>query len=533
MKYIFSIALIGLCGFGFSQDDPIKINSEVKSVTVYPRGAQIERSATKFLSSGRQFVVFTGLASELEASTVSVSADGGINVLSVSSQVNYLKETAKPKNLIILEDSLKTYEFDHQFNQNMVGIYAEEKNMILSNKSVGWGGAGGDFLIEDLEDLSDFFRDRLADNMLKTMELEQKQKRISASIQRLRKQINEHNAKLNRSTGEVLVEVYVPSNANAHFTLSYMVQNAGWLPAYNVNVMDVDKPLQFSYNAKVFQNTGVDWNDVTLTLTNANPNLNGNKPELHPWQLYFVENSGSLYGRPEAFSNKAMPLATSDDKVSEAESFEMGSVVEYPVNQAVTQFKIKTRHNIPSNGKPQGISIDVFTVPARYQYYCAPKVDPAAFLVARVWDFNQYDLLPGEANLFLSNTYVGQTFINPGTISDTLDLSLGRDQSIVVKREKVSEFCDSKRIGSNIKESIGMEISVKNTKETKIFLVIEDQVPISTNKEITVDVEDKSGADLNTQTGLLRWTKNIMAGSSEKMSFKYSIKYPAEKRINF
>lgn len=521
---------------GLVAQKPIEITSKVNAVTVYPRGAQIEHTASKFLSAGRQFVVFSGLSSELDAKSISVSVDGGVSVLSVSNQLNYLREGSKPKQVLLLEDSLDSYQFDLKFNQNMIGVYAEEKNMILANKSVGWGREGAEFLIEDLEDLSDFYRDRLADVMLKVMELEEKQKKLTKNITRIRQQLNELNSQLNRATGEVTVEVQVPGNTNANFTLSYMVQNAGWVPSYNVNVSDVDKPLQISYNAKVFQNSGVEWDGVMLTLTNANPNLSGNKPELHPWRLYFMENIGTyddkmLMNSAYSLNAAAKPRSDVSAEMNDGGAVE-SMVVDYPVNNAVTQFQIKTRHSIPSNGKPQGLSIDAFTVPAKYEYYCAPKVDPAAFLLARVSGFEQYDLLPGEANLFLSNTYVGRAFINPGVISDTLDLSLGRDQSIIVKRKKIKEFTATKKIGNSTKATIGIEISVKNTKASDIDLVIVDQVPVSSNKEIEVSLEEAKGAKRTEETGMLKWTKTISGGASETMQFRYGVKYPSGRKIN-
>lgn len=531
MKYSGALLLLALPFCALAQK-PVEITSKITSVTVYPHGAQIEQTASKLLSAGRQFVAFTGLASELDPTSISVSAGGGINVLSVSSQVNYLRESTRPKHVKILDDSLRSYEFDLQFNQNMIGVYAQEKEMILANQSVGWGGQGSDFVIEDLEDLSDFYRDRLADIMLKVMELEQKQKRLNKNIERVRNQLNEYNTKLNRATGEVIVEVYAPSGMNADFTLSYMVSNAGWMPAYNVNVSEVDQPLQISYNAKVFQNTGVDWEDVTLTLTNANPGLSGNKPELHPWNLYFIE---TMPVRAAYHSNKAMemaPMALSQDQDAASGGIEIGTTIDYPVNEAVTQFHIKTRHSIPSNGKPQMLNIDAFTVPAQFRYYSAPKVDPAAFLIASVSGFEQYDLLPGEANLFLANTFVGQMFLDPRVIADSLDLSLGRDQSITVKREKIKEFSATKKVGNSTRETIGIEIRVRNSKATGIEMIIEDQVPISTDKAIEVTLDEAKGARHTPETGTLRWTKMILGGSSETVQFRYSVKYPSERKIN-
>jgi uncharacterized protein (TIGR02231 family) len=505
------------------------LDASIRAVTVYPRGAQIEHATQKFLTSGRQILRFIGLPAELDPSSVGVSASNGISVLSVSTAIDQTQKKKLPAIAQELKDSLDSYTFDLKFNQNMLGVYQQEKNMILANQKVGWESS--DFIIEDLEDLSDFYRERLADIMLKEMELQSKQERLQRNIARLKIALNEYIQKRDRSTGIVLVEINAPTNGNADFILNYMVYNAGWNPSYNVNAAEVDQPLQVSYNAKVYQNTGTDWEDVSLTLTNANPSLSGNAPELHPWRLRFIEDQ-MLYQRASSLSNKAMPMVAEMEMASDMPEEDYVDV-DYPANEAVTQFNIKTKHAIPSNGKPQAISIDVFTIPAKYEYYTAPKLDPSAFLIARVADFEQYEMLPGEANLFLSNTYVGKTFLNPNVIGDTLDLSLGRDQSIIVKREKVKEFTASKKIGSSKKESIGIEISIKNTKRSEIALVIEDQIPISTDKEIEVSLDEDGKAKHMTSSGKLRWTKVIAPNTSEMVRFVYSVKYPSDRKINF
>lgn len=511
---------------------PTDVKSKINNVTVFPRGAQVERTASKFISAGRQTLTFSGLASELDPSSISVSASNGVNVLGVTTQTNFLNESDKPKEVVRLQDSLSRYEFDLQFNQNMLGVYQQERNMILANQKVGWEES--DFVIEDLEDLSDFYRDRLADIMLKEMELQSKQKNLNENIARLRRQLNEFNSRLNRATGEVVVEILATGNVNANFTLSYMVRNAGWVPSYSITVTDVNQPLQVSYNAKVFQNSGIDWKDVTLILTNANPLLGSDKPVLDPWRLNFV--AGAVQYEGYSMSNKALPMVMGERKM-EGASFdtevESLSSVDYAINKAATRFEIKTRYDIPSNNKPQVIGVDVFTLNADYEYYAAPKIDPTAFLVARVAGFEKYDLLPGQANLFFSNTYVGQAFIDPNIFGDTLDLSLGRDQSIVVKREKVKELCETKKIGNNLKETIGVQISVKNTKGGPITLTIVDQIPVSTNKEITVDLDENATGTLTEETGQLKWVEKIGAGEGRQNSFRYTVKYPADRKINF
>lgn len=506
------------------------VDPVLSAVTVYPRGAQMEHTAQKFLTSGRQIIRFIGLPSEIDPSSVGVSASNGISVLSVSTEIDPNQKKQLPNVAQELKDSLDSYNFDFKFNQNMLGVYQQERNMILANQKVGWESS--DFIIEDLEDLSDFYRERLADIMLKEMELQSKQERLNRNISRLKVALNEYANKRDRSTGTILVEVNATTNGNASFTLSYMVYNAGWSPSYNVNAAEVDQPLQVSYNAKVYQNTGTDWDKVSLTLTNANPSISGNVPELYPWRLRFIEDQ-MLYRQAVPMSNKALEMARTEEVSVLGIEQDDFVEIDYPANEAVTQFVIKTKHSIPSNGKPQAISIDVFTMPAKYEYYTAPKLDPSAFLIARVADFEQYEMLPGEANLFLSNTYVGKTFLNPNVVDDSLDLSLGRDQSIVVKREKVKEFTASKKVGSSKKESIGIEITIKNTKRSQITLVIEDQIPISSDKDIEVDLEEAGEAKHLQSSGVLRWTRVIPSNTTDRARFVYSVKYPADRKINF
>lgn len=507
----------------------ILLNGKMDNVTVYPRGAEVEMSATESLTSGRHTLVFSGISSEIDAQSVSVSANNGVNVLSVSTQNNYLRQPKLPRPVQLLKDSLEGFTFDFKFNQNMIEVYSQERQMILANQKIGWEKS--QFVIEDLEDLSDFYRDRLADIMLKRMELEAKQKKLQRSIDRLNRQLGESNGQTNRATGEVLVDVQVSGSVKAAITIKYMVQNAGWTPSYKVMVADVNQPLNVAYNAKVFQNTGVSWEGVTLTLTNANPNQSGQKPELFPWRLdfYQVQNKQDVN-----YSNKAMMLSQDSGMEMEARSgYATNTSVDYAVNKAITRFEIRTRYSIPSNGKPQVIGIDAFTIPAKYEYYASPKLDPAAFLIAKVAGFEKYDLLPGQANLFLDNTFVGEAFLDPNVINDTLELSLGRDPSIIVKREKVKDFAASRKVGSSTKETIGIVISIRNTKSGAVRLTIEDQIPVSGNKDIEVTLVEDSEAKFNAETGNLTWKRKLSTASKDEVRFSYSVKYPSDKQVNF
>src|SRR5204862_4822112 len=126
-----------------------------------------------------------------------------------------------------------------------------------------------------------------------------------------------------------------------------------------------------------------------------------------------------------------------------------------------TEFDIALPYSVNSSNKPTLVDIRNYEMKADYQYSVAPKLDADAFLMARATGWEEFSLLPGEANVFFEGTFVGKSFIDPNNIKDTLSISLGRDKRIVVKREKLKDFSSRKLIGTNQKESYAYEISVR------------------------------------------------------------------------
>jgi uncharacterized protein (TIGR02231 family) len=152
--------------------------------------------------------------------------------------------------------------------------------------------------------------------------------------------------------------------------------------------------------------------------------------------------------------------------------------------------------------------------------------------MARATGWEEYNLLPGQANIFFEGTFVGKSFIDPNNTKDTLSISLGRDKRIVVKREKLKDLTSRNFIGSTKKESYAYEISIRNTKAESVKIIIEDQIPVSQNTQIEVSLQDASGAKYSKQTGKLIWEWELKANESKKLVYKFEVKYPKDKQIS-
>ncbi len=201
-------------------------------------------------------------------------------------------------------------------------------------------------------------------------------------------------------------------------------------------------------------------------------------------------------------------------------------------NELDVTYYIDLLYDVPTNGKPQLATLKQEKMNAVYKYYSVPKLDKEVFLLAEISDWEKLNLLPGEANIIFEGTYIGKSFIDPSSTSDTLNLTLGKDKRVVVKREKMADYSSIKFLGSNTLQVITYEITVKNNKKDAINIILKDQYPISTNKEIEVSLKESDGATVNEEIGVLTWQLNLAPGESKKVRISYAVKYPKGKILN-
>lgn len=201
-------------------------------------------------------------------------------------------------------------------------------------------------------------------------------------------------------------------------------------------------------------------------------------------------------------------------------------------NQLNVSFDIDIPYDILSNGKAHSVALKDLKLPATYKYYAVPKVEKEAFLLAEISEYSKFNLLPGEANIIFEGMYVGKTMINPNQTSDTLNLSMGRDKKIAIKREKIADKSGTKFLSGYKEQTFTYDITVKNNKKEAIELLLKDQYPISTDKEITIELLDNGKAKVNTETGILTWDVKLNAGETKKYRISYKVKYPKDKFID-
>lgn len=196
------------------------------------------------------------------------------------------------------------------------------------------------------------------------------------------------------------------------------------------------------------------------------------------------------------------------------------------------EFEVKIPYTIKSDNKNTVIEVERYALPADYEYYAIPKISKEVFLLANVSDWNKYNLLEGEANIFFENTYIGKTIMDTRNTSDTLNISLGRDKSILINRESVKENTSKKFLSSKREETKAWKIDIKNNKNQTINFTVLDQVPVSRNDEIEVTREELSGATYNEATGEVKWNLKIKPSDKKELNLRYKVKYPSSRTLH-
>ena len=527
----FFLALISFTVHG--QDS---FESQIKEVTVFLNGAQISRTAKVNLSQGENIIYLTGLTQNMDYSSVQVEGNSAYGILSVKAQVNYGQTTKDSPLITRKKDSLNDLRFTLDMRNSMERVYQEELSLIKSNKMIK--GEDAVLLVDDIEEMADFFRDRLLEVEYKLLELRDEKKKINEDIYRLTNEINQESSLRNRNTGEVILRLDAKKAGAANVDFSFMAYGAGWYPVYDLRTEDTQDDIEMRYKAKVYQNTGNDWDDVKLILSTGNPRQGGQAPELHPWYLYLYEQEYLKKARADNYNynasqNQSITLYDSvgegDISVFGADSFEQIQILNNIVN---TEFSINIPYSIPSDNQEYDVEVQRLQVPVSYQYLAIPKLDKDAFLIANLRDWRSYNLMPGESNIYFKGTFVGTAFIDPGITEDTLALSLGRDPSIVVERESIKDMCKTQNLGLKKRTTKAYRITVRNNKSVNVDLRLEDQIPLSNVGEMEVNVEEISGANYDEETGKLTWDFNLAPGDSKEVVIKFNVKYPKSKSIS-
>ena len=612
--------------------DNKKVTPSIKHVTVFTNGAQVERSLSVNLLAGEQMITFTGLSPYTDVKSMQIKARGKLTVLGVNYRTIHPDSLQRVKQLREAEKLVKSTDEKERELKAQLEVVNAQLEMVKTNSSIG--NRTTVTPLANIKELNNYYAQETLELKKKAIAIDQELEKLAEIREKQEKTVDSIARIKLKTMTEADLTLQVAQAGKVEFDLTYYVRNAGWYPTYDLRSEGLGLPLQLSYKANMFQNTKEEWNNISVTLSSANPSRSNIAPELRTYWIDYgklaprydneLGTEGSVSGvvldeegepligcsvmvvgtslgtvtdvngrysialprgknqlrfayvgylsQTSSVNGSTLNVRMKEDSAALQEVVVIGYGVskkgrgktsrkredasmiegkvpgvavskepEMPESELIAvneqraqfgyEFEIKQPLTLLSDGKTTTTEIARYQLPATYQYLGIPRADKDAFLVADATDWQQYSLLEGEANVYFENSFIGKTIFDPTVANDTLHFSLGRDNGIRMQRTKVSARSTRRLLASNQEQDMTWRITVKNSRKEAVSLLLQDQIPVSQNSNITVTTEELSGGQLDKSTGIIVWQLQLQPNEQREFIVQYRVKYPKNRQL--
>lgn len=516
------------------------VKPELKKVKVFPQGAEMVHSGTVDLKKGTHDIVIEGIADQVDPMSLRAGISGdGVMILSIGNIKNFIEEREDTREIRRLKDSLDRLK--ELLDESAIDRDAlnAELELIMSSKNPNVKTPTTS-VAENVKELAAFYSQRIPEIRKELLRINRYETKLNKSAANISKQIADYNNE-NRPVNQLVISVKSEKNTKATLSLSYYTSAASWYPFYDLRAGKKHEPVKIDAKAFVRQRTGMEWSGVELVLSNRSVNSFSQMQKAHQIFTYFREDPKmrKMAASPMAISSNTARMGAaqqSDYSAStESEPEDLSAEADFSVasgfssnvsSDLFVEFTATEDYSVPSDGKEKVVIIGNYDVEAEYEYYCAPKLSLEAFIVARLRNFSRFHLLPGNANIFYDNTFIGKSRIDPQITDSLLQVSLGTDPGVVITRELRKDFSEEKFLSSNVERKFCFVNTIRNSKSEDVSITVEDMIPVSKDENIVVDPIDVGWGRLNKDTGII--TKKATIGAGSKVDFQtiYSVKYP-------
>lgn len=546
-------------------NEPVNVKGSLTGVTVYMQGAQLQHKANYTIKAGVSEVIVEGISPQISPSTIQVKATGAVVILDSkyefyypqpSINVNAGELPPKIKAAIkALEDSVRLVNFELRDINDEIEVLVAARKIIISNGAVKGQGKVNDS-IQLLKSTVDYYTTKVSELNKKISSLDRQKVKKTDLISSLDTRLNDlrNYAEQNNPTPEIkgipriVVTLMAKEAATGRIDLTYLASNAGWTPLYDIRSEAASGKISLTYKAQVRQQTGLDWNDVKLSISTNNPYANKTKPELSPWYIDYQEYRKDLlekakqrsaaYGYDDAApsvntSAMNMGFMYSTNGATTFEPAALGAEAFTTIVQQLisAEFKIDLNYSIASDNQVRMVLVKQSELNTSFSYYAVPKLDPGVYLVAQMTKLDELQLVPAKANIFFDGTYIGETYLDPTTMNDTLNLSLGKDPNIIVKRTLLKDQSKERIIQDKKERNFAYNIEVRNLKSSDVELIIQDQIPLTTNPEITIEKSNLGKGTLDEKTGLIEWKLKLKTKENVNFDYDFKVRHPKDKIV--
>ncbi len=525
-----------------------ELQTAITAVAVYPDRARVTRSGAATLKSGSHKLELPQLPLSLDAASVRASARGTARarLLGVDVRRDFYEETPAER-VRELERQIEGLEDEVGGVEAQVALLQQERAALGDlggqTKAFAHGLAFGKTTAEAQMAVFDSLRGRAEEVNAALLDLAVQRRDLERRLEKLRNELKQLQGGGRRQRYTAVIEVEVTQPGELAVELTYVVSKAGWQPLYDVRLLEEgdQRVLEVGYLAQVTQRTGEDWSDVALTLSTARPALAETLPDLDPWYVGPVTEAAKPRAKmaagmmapagPAPMMDKMMAMRTAAEREVEEETVEValaavdtsGAAVTYQVSGAVT---------VPADGAPHKIAVARIELEPELDYVTAPKLVAAVYRRAQVTNDSPYTLLPGSANLFAGDEFIGATEFELVAPQGEIELYLGPDDRVKVERELKRREVDKKLIGDKRRLHYAYEITLENLLPTEAQVTLHDQIPVPQHEDVKVKLTSaEPEPEERSKLNLLDWEFELDPGEKQVVGFGFTVEHPRDMRL--
>ena len=535
----------------FFAQKPIYTKAKVTAVKVYRNSAELQNTVSFSVPSGISEIVIGNISEEINEKTIQIGVSSK-NISILSSQftndysTDFKMDTTNPQ-IKKVNDSIKIVE--NLISKNRIELDANKKAVELLDKNQTVLVGSNSSNVAQLTQLTEFYTNKRIELENKLVSLKTKGDDLSKKLSRLKSSLKTKEQKEAEefADGVIVLKLMSPTAGNIKLNINYLTDNVSWKPYYEIKTDKISAPLDVTFKAIVKQNTGLDWKGVKLTLINGNSSRNNYAPVVDPWFIYAQSPKEREIYREERIADKAAAIKIRGMGSVNAKEYDVqsnalegraeGVAVGYAgfnvnANELNTSYDIDIPYDILSNNEDHLISLYQQKIPADYQYFTAPNYRREAYLLAKVKDFSKYHLVSAPASVIFENMYIGETRVSPDQTNNEMNITLGNDPKISIRREDIQDKSGEKFLSSYREKVVTYDLIIKNNKKEQISMEIKDRFPLSNNEAVKIEVLDKSGAAKDDEKGFLTWNIKLSPSETKKLRVSYKVRYPKDYTVS-
>lgn len=528
-----SISLSSLAAFLFSlgafhpshaaSPDTVRSLSTVTEATVFQEGASLQAEVQVKLRAGKSFLRVGRLPLNLKAETIRIFPGPGLKAGAPRKPAQSRIDTAASPQWQKLQQRLQQLQNQQsRLHSKKKGVEAQ-KSILEANRKLKGSAVNAQELRAMLQ-LQGQEATRLSEE---EAQLNQKLSHLQSEIKRLRRKKSDLLRSITQRSGEILLPVQVQQNGSYKLKLHYAFPSASWRSTYAVRAMASRKELHLHHRAIVSQSSGTDWKNIRLSLALGSARDPQQKPELNPQYIDFPPRQKQRYSARSNAKIQQVEAAHSPSNMQDSPPKALGSTQQQ--NLSYRSFTLDQPVTVRQGRPSEAFHLKQLTRPSDYHYQAIPKLQPGAYLLARLSIPDSLSMPRGPMNLYQEDTYVGEYRWEASMAKDTQYLPLGRDAEVPVERKLVRRYTETKAFSSKQTTHYHYRLSATNRRQESIELQLRDQIPLSRHESISIRHELPADAQYDSETGEVNFHLAIPPGASLKRSIRFSITYPEDR----